>query len=354
MKRNLSRVAALLLPLLAAACGEAPVPEAAPEAPPAPVRTETVAPIDLQNRVRTVGVLAPRDEVRLSFKLGGVVDSIAVEAGDRVHGGQILAVLKRAEVDASVLQAREGLEKARRDLERARKLRADEVATEEQVEDLTTAYKVAESNLRAALFNARFASIEAPSDGVVLQRLAEPNELVQGGQPVLVLGATEQGWVVRASLADRDAVRIVVGDTGTVSFDAFPGRSFAGRVSRIASSADPQTGTFEVEIDVDPGRARFVRGLVAKVELSLAGRDSDTAQVAIPITALVEADGPRARVFVLDTGRGVARRKDVTVGDIIGEKVVVLAGLRAGEEIITDGAAWLTDGRSVSIVADPG
>jgi multidrug efflux system membrane fusion protein len=347
-------VPSMLICLAVAACGRpsAPGPESA--APPAPVRAEEVRTVPLREQVRAVGVLAPRDEVRLSFKLGGVVDRILVEAGDRVKAGDLLAVLKRAEVDAAVTQATEAAEKARRDLERARKLRADEVATEEQVEDLTTAYKVASANLRTAQFNARFARIEAPADGVVLQRLAEESELVQGGQPVLVLGATGQGWIVRASLADRDAVRVVVGDTAEVSFDAFPGRSFAGRVSRVASSADPQTGTFEVEIDVDQGRARFVRGLVAKVELSIAGRDGDDAVVAVPITALVEADGPEARMFVLDPEQGVARSKSVSIGPIIGERVVVRTGLVPGEQVITDGAAWLTDGRAVSVVGDRG
>ena len=344
----------MLIGLALVACDRPSAPDSESVAPPAPVRAEEIRPVPLRNQVRAVGMLAPRDEVRLSFKLGGVVDRILVEAGDRVEDGDLLAVLKRAEVDAAVAQATEAVEKARRDLERAQKLRADEVATEEQVEDLTTAYKVASANLRTAQFNARFARIEAPADGVVLQRLAEESELVQGGQPVLVLGATEQGWVVRASLADRDAVRVVVGDTAEVSFDAFPGRRFAGRVSRIASSADPQTGTFEVEIDVDQGRARFVRGLVAKVELSLGGRDGDDAVVAVPVTALVEADGPVARIFVLDPERGVARSRSVSVGPIIGERVIVHAGLVPGEQVITDGAAWLTDGRAVSVVSDRG
>jgi RND family efflux transporter MFP subunit len=288
----------------------------------------------------------------MSFKVGGVVERVSVDVGDRVRAGQVLAVLKRAEVDAAVAQATEAVEKSRRDLERARQLRADEVATQEQVEDLTTAYNVARSNLEAAQFNARFASIVAPADGVVLQRLAKASELVQGGQPVLVLGATGEGWVVRTALADRDAVRVNLGDVAKVSFDAFPGRSFAGRVTRIGSSADPYTGTFEVEIEVVPDGARFARGLVAKVELAL-GED-DGSQTVVPVTALVEANGPAAIVYVLDAGAGVARRRSVTVGSITGEQVVVIAGLDPGEQVVTDGAAWLTDGRPVRVLPDAG
>jgi RND family efflux transporter MFP subunit len=339
--------------LLLAACGDAPSPDATARSVAAPVRTAPAESAQITDAVRAVGVLAPRDELRLSFKVGGVIETLAVEAGDRVQAGQILAVLKRAEVDAAVAQASEGVEKARRDLERARQLRADEVATQEQVEDLTTAYNVARSSLQAAQFNARFARIEAPTDGVVLQRLARASELVQGGQPVLVLGSTTSGWIVRVGLADRDAVRVNLGDAASVSFDAFPDRQFDGRVTRIGSSADPYTGTFDVEIDVAPGGARFARGLVAKVAIALQGAADGPAQTLMPVTALVEASGRAATIYVLDATAGVARRRQVTVGPIVGDRIVVVAGLDAGEQVVTDGAAWLTDGRAVRVVGVP-
>ncbi len=170
-----------MIALAVAACGGSQTPGPAPARDAAPVRAEPAESLALSSNVRSVGILAPRDEIRLSFKTGGVVDRIAVDVGDAVRKGQLLAVIKRAEVDAAVAQASEAAEKARRGLERGRRLRADEVATEEQVEDLTTAYNVARSNLDAARFNARFARIEAPGDGVVLQRLAEQDELVQPG-----------------------------------------------------------------------------------------------------------------------------------------------------------------------------
>jgi RND family efflux transporter MFP subunit len=348
-----TRAATVLATLaLLAACADDPSPPATPAESASPVRTAPAETAVVGGGVRAVGILGPRDELRLSFKAGGVVERVSVDVGDRVRAGQVLAVLKRAEVDAAVAQAAEGVEKSRRDLERARQLRADEVATQEQVEDLTTAYNVARSNLEAAEFNARFASIVAPADGVVLQRLAKASELVQGGQPVLVIGATSEGWVVRTALADRDAVRVNLGDEATVAFDAFPGRRFVGRVTRIGSSADPYTGTFEVEIEVVPDGARFARGLVAKVELALG--DGNASQTVVPVSALVEANGPAAIVYVLDASAGVARRRSVTVGPITGEQVVVIAGLDPGEQVVTDGAAWLTDGRPVRVLPDAG
>ena len=338
--------------VLLGACGADKQDDTA-DAQPAAVRAVPVASVAVTAQTRAVGVLAPRDEIRLAFKVGGVVDSVRVESGDVVRQGQVLAELKRAEVDAAVAQATEGVEKARRDLERARQLRIDEVATEEQVQDLTTAYNVARSNVDAARFNARFARIEAPADGIVFERTVEGGELVQPGQPVIVLGSTTSGWVVRVGLADRDIVRMEPGAPAQVTFDAFPGRAFEGKVTRIGAAADRMTGTFEVEIEVQPQGARFARGLVAKVALPLAPLpDVASSATVVPVTALVEADGQRATVYVLDRERNVARRKDVTLGPLLGEQVVVTAGLITGEPVITDGAAWLTDGRSVRVVTD--
>jgi RND family efflux transporter MFP subunit len=344
-----------LLALAVSACSGSAKQEAVSEVQPAAVRAVPAASVAATAQTRAVGVLAPRDEIRLAFKVGGVVDTVNVDSGDVVRKGQLLAALKRAEVDASVTQAAEAVEKARRDLERAKQLRIDEVATEEQVQDLTTAYNVARSNLQAIRFNASFARIEAPVDGIVFDRMVEAGELVQPGQPVVVLGSTGSGWVVRVGLADRDAVRVETGAPAQVTFDAFPGREFAGKVARIGASADRVTGTFEVEIEVQPDGARFARGLVAKVALPLAQLPhvASTATV-VPVTALVDANGGQATVFVLDRAKNLARRKQVALGPLVGDQIVVTAGLVAGEAVITDGAAWLTDGRAVRVVAANG
>lgn len=351
MNRPTSGMASLVaLALLAAGCGS-PEREASPAqavSPPAPVRAQPVASATVAHQTRAMGVLAPRDEVRLAFKVGGIVERVLVDAGDTVRKGQLLAELKRAEVDAAVAQASEAAEKARRDLERGRRLRIDEVATEEQVENLTTAYNVARANLQTARFNAQFARIVAPADGVVFERLVEGGELVQPGQPVVVLGATGSGWVVRVALSDRDAVRVEPGAMADVTFDAFPGRTFPGRVTRVGAAADRLTGTFEVEVEVLPDGVRFARGLVGKVAMPLAQLPEVTADATVvPVAALVEADGPRAIVYVIDRERSVARRTEVTLGPILGEQVVVTAGLTVGEPVVTDGATWLTDGRAV-------
>jgi RND family efflux transporter MFP subunit len=278
MHRQYSIAAFLALAL--AGCGNGT--ESAPAKAAAPVRVAAVEQASAAESLRAIGVLAPADEVRLAFKTGGVIQSLAVEQGAEIREGQLLATLAQDEVAAAVAQARAVAEQAARDLERGRALLADEVATREQVETLSTANEVARAQLRSALFNARHARIEAPADGVVLRKLAEPDEQVASGQPVLVVGNTSGGWIVRASLADRDVVRVRAGDAAEVALDAYPGRRFAARVVEIAAAADPRTGTYEMKVSVDPAGARFVQGLVAKVTVA----DPEAGSVAVvPVTS---------------------------------------------------------------------
>lgn len=343
MKKWNSLVMVALAAVLAA-CGngaDSPAPQGA-----APVRVAVVESAPAIASLRAVGVLAPADEVRLAFKTGGVIRSIEVVQGEPVRDGQLLATLADDEIAAAVSQARAVADQAARDLERGRALLADEVATREQVEDLATAHAVANAQLRSALFNAKHSRIEAPGDGVVLRRLAEPDEQVAAGQPVLVVGNTGGGWVVRAALADRDVVRVLPGSAAEVTFDAFPDRRFAAKIIEIAAAADPQTGTYEMKLSINPQGARFVQGLVAKVVIA----DPDAENVfVVPVTSLLEADGRVATVFVVAES-GVAKRVSVQTGRLIGERVEVVAGLDLGDRVVTEGAAWLDDNEAVRIL----
>jgi RND family efflux transporter MFP subunit len=327
-----------------AACGNGADPAATQGA--APVRVAVVESAPAIASLRAVGVLAPADEVRLAFKTGGVIRSIEVVQGEQVRQGQLLATLADDEVAAVVSQARAVADQAARDLERGRALLADEVATREQVEDLATAHAVANAQLRSALFNAKHSRIEAPGDGVVLRRLAEPDEQVAAGQPVLVVGNTGGGWIVRAALSDRDVVRVQPGSAAEVVFDAFPDRRFAAKIIEIAAAADPQTGTYEMKLSIDPQGARFVQGLVAKVVIA----DPDAENVVVvPVTSLLEADGRVATVFVVAES-GIAKRVSVQTGRLIGERVEVVAGLDLGDRVVTEGAAWLDDNEAVRVL----
>jgi membrane fusion protein, multidrug efflux system len=309
------------------------------------VRAAPVIDTTLARPIVATGTVAPKDEVELSFKIGGVIAQITADAGERVQAGQTLAALDLREIDAAVAKARSAAANAERDLARARRLYADSVATLSQLEDAQTAFEVANADLQAAAVNRRYAVIVAPSSGIVLRRTAEPGETMSPGALVLALGSAARGNVIEVGLADRDAVSVQRGDRAVARFDALPGRTFAGEVTQIAGAADPATGTYAVEVSLRDAGA-LAAGLVGRVEI-YPSRGAPT--TLIPIEAVLEAEGSEATVYVLSPDGSRARRRNVTVSFISGRPVAVARGLDGARSVLTDGAAYLDDGAAVRV-----
>ncbi|MFO1428671.1 MAG: efflux RND transporter periplasmic adaptor subunit [Candidatus Competibacteraceae bacterium] len=328
------------------ACREQATPPG-PAARLTPVVVSPVQTVTFKRAIDSVGVLAAKDEHRLSFKVGGVIEQIMVEAGDRVQRGQVLARLKPTEIDAQVHQAEEAYTKAKRDLERMQKLRDKGVVSVEQMQDAQTNESIASAALKTTLFNRSLADILAPVDGVVLEKLASVNEITNPGTPILVIAAEESGYVLRVGLIDRDVVRIRRGDSATVSFDAFPEKTFKATVSEVAAAADPRTGTFRTELRIEAGGQRLFTGLIGRARITPATTSSSSA-LAVPIEALLEANGSQAYVFTLEATTGAVRKRPVRVGDIHGALAVV-EGLEPGDVVVKEGAAYLEDGARISI-----
>ena len=138
---------------------------------PQPVIAVRLADVERGERSHAIesgGRLALKAEVSLSFKTGGVVESVSTDEGRRVRRGQLLAQLDLSEIEARSTQARAALGKAERDLARAQDLYDDGAATLEQVQNVRTALEVARSDLDIAEFNVYYSVIRAPASGWVL------------------------------------------------------------------------------------------------------------------------------------------------------------------------------------------
>lgn len=319
------------------------------EAPTATAVSVRTAPVTVEQQalpLRANGRLATKAEIPLAFKIGGVVADVLVDEGATVRRGQPLARLHLTEIDAQVEQARSASDKAARDLARAERLYRDSVATRVQLQDAQTGAEVARAALEAARFNRRYAVIHAPADGRILKRWVETSELVGPGAPVLTLGASASGWVLRTGLADRDVVQLRLDDRAEVTFDAFPTRRFAAQVTEIADASET-SGLFEVELRVDDPDRVLKSGFVATAEIY---PSADARYLLVPVEALVEGDGDEGVLFTLPPGGDRARRTAVRIAGLVGDHVALSGGLTPDDYVVTDGAAYLTDSALVQVV----
>jgi RND family efflux transporter MFP subunit len=165
----------------------------------------------------------------------------------------------------------------------------------------------------------------------------------------LLVGAQDEGYIVKAALSDRDIVQLKLGDPAEIRMDAFPDQVMVGSLSEIAAAADERTGMFPVEVRFESVPVSLVSGLVAKLTLHPAAEREKNLPY-VPITSVVEGDGNKATVFVLNGNR--VKRRTVRIAFIGPESVALAEGLTPGEKVVTDGAAYLQDDERIEIVTD--
>ncbi len=309
------------------------------------VKLTQVSPETFSIPVRSTGVLISSEEIKLSFKTGGIVAKIAVKEGDRVRKGDILAKLNLSEIDAQVNLAATGYDKALRDYTRAENLFTDSVATLEQMQNAASALNAAKSTLDIARFNLAHSEIIAPENGVILKQFVNTNEIIASGYPVFLFGSTGKNWKVKTGLSDRDIVRINPGDSAIVTLDAWKGIKFRAIVDQIGEMANPLTGTYEIEMTLTRTDYRLVTGFIAGVEIFPSKKERF---LTIPVGAIVEADGESGYIFFV-TDSMKAQKMKIEIVTLLGSKAAIKGNLNGIKEVVSEGAAYLRDGVRVKI-----
>ncbi len=340
---------ALSVGLLLTACGtkEQPAQQSLIDESAVAVKLTPVQVGEYSLPIVSSGLIATENESRLSFKVGGIVSKIYVKEGQSVTKGQLLASLDLTEINAQVSQVKNNLDKTKRDLERGQRLLKDSAATVEQLQNLQTAFQVADEAYRIATFNQQYATIRANQNGKVIRKLINEGELVSPGAQALIINAAAQNnWLVKIGLPDVDWVRVKLGDRVKMTTDAYPSTSFEGVVSTINEGADVISGLYQAEVKVDPGTKKLASGLFAKVQIL---PNDKTKLRSVPIEALVEGAGKQAYVFVPQPDQKTVRKAPVTIAYLESKQAFLLSGLEDVTEVITAGSAFLTENSTIII-----
>lgn len=345
--------------------------ESVEEPPVRPVRCEQVF-VTGGERVRTFsGSAEAGQEARLSFRVSGTVQQIAVKVGDRVRPGQLIAQLEKQDYELAVQQAEAALANAKAQqrnaeatLERVRGLYENDNASESELDaaiasDQSASAQVesAEKRLEQAKLQLSYTTLSAPTSGAIAQVLAEVNENVGSGTPIAVLTSSERAEVT-VGIPEQLIAQIEEGQSAVVEFNAIPRETFDARVREVAVTATGAGTTFPVTVRLEEPVPGVRPGMAAEVSFTFSptnGRDR------IVIPAFAVSEDPRGRfVYVanpVDDGengnRAVLERREVQVGDLTAEgELEILSGLEDGEYVVTAGVSRVRDGMEVEI-SDP-
>ena len=350
------RTLGIALALAAALAGCAK--EKAAEAPVRPVLALQVRAGAAEARDVYAGEVRARHEADVGFRVGGKLVARYVDAGARVHKGQVLARLDPQDARLAATAARAHLAAAQSDyalaqadLARHRDLLEKRFISASAFDAKQNAYNAAAGRLEQARAQAAisgnqesYTTLTADADGVVVSVAAEPAQVLAPGQAVLRLArAGEKEIVIHAP--ESQVARFKVGQEVGVSLWTDPARQFAGSVREVAGGADPVTRTYLVRVAAPAAPEGARLGMSANVHLRTA---PGGAAIVVPLAALTRGSGEPA-VWVLDQATQRVEPRAVTVAQYREDGAAISAGLADGEWIVAAGVHKLRPGQPVRI-----
>ncbi|MBC8042503.1 MAG: efflux RND transporter periplasmic adaptor subunit, partial [Rhizobacter sp.] len=285
-------------------------------------------------------VQAKHDVVVVSEAQGRVVQTLA-EVGDKVHTGQALIRIDAVLRQAAATQASAQLQKAKKDARRYTALRAEQNASDADVETAQLALKTAEANYTVAQRQFEDATVRSPISGIVAERTAEFGATIQAGTPVATV-VDLTALKVKVFVSERDVFGLNLGDNAMISADAYPDTAFAATIKSIGSKAS-DARAFPIELVFQNSRAHPLKsGLTARVTFNIHSGE----RLLIPRAALL-GNASQVSVFVVENG--VAIKRMVITGKTFGEQIELLRGVREGEAVVTSGQNILRGGEKVEM-----
>lgn len=348
------------------------------------------------------GTTRPVRQVSLRSQAEGRLLNLNADVGDTVQRGQVVGNLDNvllqtavgeaqaelaarqfevtqaeaelADIRTSIEESRVRFQQASNDAQRLKTLASQGAVSTQEAEQAQTTLVAAEQALQSSQEQVRtrqqavaaaqqrveaqrsilretqqrlsFANLTASLSGVVLERVAEPGDLVLPGEAVLTLGDLSRVLVV-IEVADSNLTEFSVGQSVELAIDAFPNETFTGQVTRISPVADSTSRLLPVEITVANPDGRIGSGLLARVT----SVGSQSSAVIVPESALETAETSDSQVFVVSEtdGNPVVEVRSVQVGDRTDGQVTILSGLTPGEQYVVRSSQPLESGQTVKL-----
>jgi multidrug efflux system membrane fusion protein len=312
------------------------------------------------------GEIRAREESALAFRVGGNLVRRAVDVGDQVKRGQLLAELDPGDlrlqaqaVQAQVAAAEAELARAAADRARYATLAQQQLVSRSALDAQNAAYaaaagqaKAARAQLDVARNQAGYAQLRAPRDGVIAARQAEAGQVVAAGQTVFTL-AGDAGREVAIALPETRIRDFHAGQRVLVELWNAPGTRLPGTIREIAPAADPQARTYAARIALGATAAQAVElGQSARVYIAddSGTGGNHTATLRVPLAAVQRGPSGATALWVVDPATRKLHLTPVQLGAFGEDSVPVLRGVAVNAWIVAAGGHLLREGQLVTPV----
>ncbi len=311
--------------------------------------------------VSASGKIEAENSANLSTRMMGFVTKLHVQVGQKVTTGQLIVSInntdlqaKKAQVDASILQATAAYNNAKKDYDRFTNLFKQQSASQKELDDMTARYEMAKASLQGAkqmrnevVAQFSYANITAPFSGVVTNTFVKEGDMANPGMPLVSIeGASKLQVTAMVSENDITAIRngmlvdILVKSNAT---------SLKGKVIEVSASAKNTGGLYLVKINLEPTKAKVLSGMFVNVQFPIESKtiSEPSERMLVPESALVH-QGQLTGIYTIGNGN-VAILRWLRIGKKLGNQVEVLSGLSVKEHYVVSAEGKLYNGALVTV-----
>lgn len=286
------------------------------------------------------GIIKPFDRANLGFKIAGRVDKIYFDEGDRVIKDDVLAVLEKDELEATVRQAEASYQKAKSAYKRSKRLSEDGTISPSEIEKFEAEHKIKEAALDLSRIQLKNCTLMAPFSGNLAFKSVEEKEMVLPGNPYFTL-MNVSDVILEIGVPEYQIAEFYTGKKAYIRLEAYPEKEFKGEIYRVAMAADDFNKLFKVEIKIPNTFEILKPGMIALVQVEI---DTFEDIYLIPLNAVMESDTGKYIFLAKD---GIAIKKHLKDYQIHNSNVIITELLTESDQLIVKGKQFLDNGTKV-------
>ncbi|WP_051937920.1 efflux RND transporter periplasmic adaptor subunit [Ghiorsea bivora] len=324
IKQKLTYITLIAAVTSLSACSDEPAPKAA-NYPTATAQTMTVQQQAVPAYYTTSGTVTSDHRVSISSRLSGYIRELTVREGDQVKAGQILVRVDPVDAKQALIQAKADLADAEADLNRYKELFKSGAVSKQQLSKIELRYTVAKSQVKQASNQLSYAEVRSPVAGVVVEKRLSQGDLAAPGMPILTI-EDPTSLLVETYVSEGFISKIHENAIVDVTIPSLH-QTFEGTVRQVVQAADPVSHQFLVKVALKAS-ADIHPGMFAQAGFRVGERQA----IIVPQSTLKTHSGLHA-VYVLDA-HGISQYRLVRLGQTLGDKVEIVAGLHDGDTIV--------------------
>jgi len=293
---------------------------------------------EIPARYVTSGTVTSDHRVSINSRISGYIRKLPVREGDKVRKGQVLVRVDPVNANQALVQAQADLANARAELKRYEELFRAHAETQQQLDRVRLRYKVARSRVEQARNQLSYAEVRSPVDGVVVEKRLSKGDLASPGAAILIL-EDPSSLLVETHVSEQFVSGIHEGDKVEIEISSLR-RIFSGVIRQVVQAADAVSHQFLIKIALQPFEDVHP-GMYAQAGFKVGSRTA----LMVPGEAVIKRAGLNG-IYIVDA-LGIARYRQIRIGQLKGDSVEVLAGLHDGDVIAWNGNPSLRTGMQV-------